>query len=275
MRINRSAAGITSQPLGWRQHLPLTLASGFSVRAMDINNSVALVTGANRGLGRAFAQRLLERGARKVYATARRPETVNLPGVEVLPLDIADPASVRAAAEAAPAVSLLINNAGIQTGTDLVTGSLDAVRHELETNVFGRLGMSREVAPALARNGGGAIVNVLSAMSWFGGKGANAYHLTKAAAWAMTNGVRLELAEQGTLVTAVHLGLADTDMAAAWPVAKIAPSDLADASLDGVEAGSAEVLADQWSQDVKSRLPLTPEEFNAAMDRALAALMTA
>ncbi|CAM5444129.1 short-chain dehydrogenase [Streptomyces purpurascens] len=197
---------------------------------------------------------------------------MDLPGVEVLPLDIADPASVRAAAEAAPDVSLLINNAGISTGTDLVTGSLDAVRHELETNMFGHLGMIREFAPALARNGGGAVVNVLSAVSWFGGKGANAYHLTKAAAWAMTNGVRLELAEQGTLVTAVHLGLADT---AGWPVAKIAPSDLADAALDVVEAGSAEVLADQWSRDVKSRLPLTPEECNAAMDRALAALMAA
>jgi NAD(P)-dependent dehydrogenase (short-subunit alcohol dehydrogenase family) len=181
---------------------------------MDIRNSVALVTGANRGLGRAFAQRLLERGARKVYATARRPETVDLPGVEVLPLDITDPMSVRAAAEAAPDVSLLVNNAGIQTATDLVTGSVDAARQELETNVFGHLAMIREFAPTLAGNGGGAIVNILSAMSWFGVKGANAYHLTKAAAWAMTNGVRLELAEQGTLVTAVHLGLADTDMSA-------------------------------------------------------------
>lgn len=106
-------------------------------------------------------------------------------------------------------------------------------------------------------------------------RGAGAYHLSKAAAWAMTNGVRLELAEQGTLVTAVHLGLADTDMAAGWPVAKIAPSDLADAALDGVEARSAEVLADQWSRDVKSRLPLAPEDFSAAMDRALTALMAA
>jgi NAD(P)-dependent dehydrogenase (short-subunit alcohol dehydrogenase family) len=242
---------------------------------MDIKNSVALVSGANRGLGRAFAQRLLDRGARKVYATARRPETVDLPGVEVLRLDITDPASVRAAAEATPDVSLLVNNAGIQTGSDLVTGSLDAVRHELETNVLGHLGVIREFAPALATNGGGAIVNVLSAMSWFGVKGANAYHLTKAAAWAMTNGVRLELAEQGTLVTAVHLGLADTDMSAGWPVDKLAPADLADAALDGVEAGSAEVLADQWSRDVKSRLPLTPEELNAAMDRALAELTAA
>ncbi len=243
---------------------------------MDINNSVALVTGANRGLGRAFALRLLERGARKVYATARRPEAVDLPGVEVLALDVTDPASVRAAAAAAPDVSLLVNNAGIQTGTDLVTGSLDAVRLELETNMLGPLGLIRELAPALARNGGGAIVNVLSAMSWFGTSGGHAYHLTKGAAWAMTNSVRLELAEQGTLVTGVHLGLADTDMSAGWPVdIMIAPSDLADAALDGVEAGSAEVLADQWSRDVKSRLSLTPEEFDAAMNRALAALTAA
>jgi NAD(P)-dependent dehydrogenase (short-subunit alcohol dehydrogenase family) len=239
---------------------------------MDINNSVALVTGANRGLGRAFAQRLLERGARKVYATARRPETVDLPGVEVLALDVTDSASVRTAAQAAPDVTLLVNNAGIQTATDLVTGSLDSVRRELETNVFGGLAMIRELAPALAANGGGAVVNVLSAMSWFGVNGANSYHMTKAAAWAMTNGVRLELAEQGTLVTAVHLGLADTDMSAGWSVSKIAPSDLADATLDGVEAGSAEVLADQWSRDIKSRLTLAPEEFNAAMSHALATL---
>lgn len=242
---------------------------------MEINNSVALVTGANRGLGRAFAQRLLERGARKVYATARRPETVDLPGAEVLTLDVADPASVRAAAQAASDVTLLVNNAGITTGTDLVTGSLDSVRRELETNVFGSLATIRELAPALAANGGGAIVNVLSAMSWFGIEGANAYHLTKAAAWAMTNGVRLELAGQGTLVTAVHLGLADTDMSAGWPVAKIAPSDLADSALDGVEAGSAEVLADQWSRDVKARLVLTPEERDAEMARALATLTAA
>jgi NAD(P)-dependent dehydrogenase (short-subunit alcohol dehydrogenase family) len=239
---------------------------------MEINNSVALVTGANRGLGRAFAQRLLERGARKVYATARRPETVDLPGAEVLALDVTDPESVRAAAAAAPDVSLLVNNAGITTGAGLVTGSLDTVRHELETNMFGPLGLIRELAPALAANGGGAVVNVLSAMSWFGVNGANTYHMTKAAAWAMTNGVRLELADQGTLVTSVHLGLADTDMAAGLSVTKIAPADLADAALDGVEAGSAEVLADQWSRDVKARLPLAPEEFNAAMARALASL---
>ncbi|MFI2362923.1 SDR family oxidoreductase [Promicromonospora sp. NPDC019610] len=239
---------------------------------MDINNSVALVTGANRGLGRAFAQRLLDRGARKVYATARRPESVDLPGVQVLALDVTDPASVRAAAEAAPDVTLLVNNAGITTGTSLLTGPLDGVRHELETNLFGSLAMIRELAPVLAANGGGAVVNVLSAMSWFGVDGANTYHLSKAAAWAMTNGVRLELAGQGTLVTAVHLGLADTDMSAGWAVDKIAPSALADAALDGVEAGSGEVLADQWTRDVKAWLQLTPEERDAATARGLAAM---
>ena len=239
---------------------------------MDIKNATALITGANRGLGHAFAEALLDRGARTVYATARRPDTIDLPGVKTLPLDITDAASVRAAAEAASDVSILVNNAGIQTDTHLVAGSLETLRHELETNVIGQLQMIRAFAPVLRTNGGGAIVNVLSAMSWFGLKGANSYHLTKGAAWAMTNGVRLELADQGTLVTAVHLGLADTDMAAAWDVPKLAPSDLVDAALDGVEGDSAEVLADDWSRGVKSRLPLAPEEFNAAMERALATL---
>lgn len=239
---------------------------------MDIKNTTALVTGANRGLGRAFVQGLLDRGADKVYATARNPQTVDLPGVETLPLDITDPPSVGAVAEIATDVSLLVNNAGIQTGTDLVTGSLDTLRTELETNLIGHLQMIRAFAPALGTNGGGAIVNVLSAMSWFGLNGANSYHLTKAAAWAMTNGVRLELADQGTLVTAVHLGLADTDMSSAWDVPKISPSELVDAALDGVEAGSAEVLADEWSRGIKARLSLAPEEFNAAMERDLAGL---
>lgn len=239
---------------------------------MDIKNSTALVTGANRGLGRAFAQQLLDRGARKVYATARNPQTIDLAGVETLALDITDPLSVQGAADAARDASLLVNNAGIQTATDLVTGSIDTLRSELETNVLGHLQMIRAFAPTLAANGGGAIVNVLSAMSWFGVNGANAYHLTKGAAWAMTNGVRLELADQGTLVTAVHLGLADTDMSAGWDVPKLAPSDLVDAALDGVEAGSAEVLADEWSRGIKARLALAPEEFNDEMARALAGL---
>jgi NAD(P)-dependent dehydrogenase (short-subunit alcohol dehydrogenase family) len=239
---------------------------------MQIKNSVALVTGANRGLGRAFVQGLLDRGARTVYATARRPEALDVPGATTLALDITDPDSVRAAALAATDVDLLINNAGITTGTSIVTGPLEQVRHELETNMFGHLRMIRAFAPTLAANGGGAIVNVLSAVSWFPMLGANAYHLSKAAAWAMTNGVRIELAAQGTLVTGVHLGMADTDMANGWEGPMLAPAELVAAALDGVEAGAAEVLADEWTRGVKARLSLPPEEADAGLARALAGL---
>lgn len=131
---------------------------------MDLNGSVALVTGANRGLGRHFTQQLLERGAAKVYATARRPESVDVPGVEVLRLDITDPDSIAAAAAVATDVTLLVNNAGVSTGAGLVTGDLDEIRRELDTHFWGTLGMIRAFAPRL---GGGAILNVLSALSWF------------------------------------------------------------------------------------------------------------
>lgn len=228
---------------------------------MNITGSIALVTGANRGLGRAFAQRLLERGAAKVYATARRPELIDLPGVEALPLDITDPSQVAAVAEAASDATLLINNAGVQTGTNLVTGDLDRLRFELETHLFGSLGMIRAFAPVLAGNGGGAVLNVLSAMSWFAYTGANGYHVAKAAAWAMTNGVRLELAGQGTQVSGLILGAADTDMGAGLAGPKLAPAELADIAFDGLERGDIEILADDWSRHVKASLAGDPKDF--------------
>ncbi|MQA32865.1 SDR family oxidoreductase [Modestobacter roseus] len=231
---------------------------------MDITGSVALVTGANRGLGRAFAQELLARGASKVYATARRPELVDVPGVHVLSLDVTDPASVAAAAAAAPDVTLLVNNAGITTHTNLVTGDLAEVRREMETHYFGTLGVVRAFAPALARNGGGAIVNVLSALSWFSTAGANAYAAAKAAEWSLTNGVRIELTGQGTQVTGLVLGAADTDMMAGYDGPKTAAVDVVRTALDGVQAGDWEVLVDDWSRGVKAALAADPREFYAA-----------
>lgn len=228
---------------------------------MDIYGSTALITGSNRGLGRAFAQRLLERGAKKVYATARRPETVDLPGVEVLRLDVTDPEQITAVAERASDVNLLINNAGMQTGTSLVTGDLAGLQSELEVQLYGPLRLVRAFAPLLRANGGGAVLNVLSAMSWFGHTAGNGYHVSKAAAWAATNGVRLELAGQGTLVTALHLGLADTDMGRAIPGERMQPVDVVDQALDGIEAGRLEVLADDWSRHVKASLAADPGEF--------------
>ncbi|MFI5912561.1 SDR family oxidoreductase [Dactylosporangium sp. NPDC051541] len=228
---------------------------------MQINGSVALVTGANRGLGRHFVQQLLDRGAKKVYATARDITKIDIPGVLPVPLDITDPSQVAAAAAAAPDVTLLVNNAGISTSTNLVTGDLADIHAELDTHFFGTLSMIRAFAPVLQ---GGAILNVLSAMSWFSYDGANAYSVAKAAQWALTNGVRLELAAQETQVTALHLGAADTDMMAGYEGEKADPADVVRAGLDGLEAGRWEVLADQWSTYVKASLANDPSAFYGA-----------
>ncbi|MEU8257554.1 SDR family oxidoreductase [Micromonospora inaquosa] len=234
---------------------------------MQISGSIALVTGANRGIGRHFAQQLLERGAAKVYATSRNPQQIDIPGVERLRLDITDPRSVEEAAAAAPDVTLLVNNAGIATFTNLVNGDLSTIRSELDTHFWGTLSMVRSFAPVLGANGGGAILNVLSAMSWFSHDGANAYGVAKAAEWSLTNGVRLELAGQGTLVTGLHLGAADTDMMASYEGAKMDPADVVRAALDGIEAGRLEVLADEWSTHVKASLANDPSAFYTATAR--------
>ncbi|MDA0160962.1 SDR family oxidoreductase [Solirubrobacter ginsenosidimutans] len=222
---------------------------------MNLEGSTALITGANRGIGRHFAQQLLERGAAKVYATARDPRTIDIDGVVALALDVTDPAQVAAAAQAAPDVSLLINNAGVSTGTDLVTGDLDRIRLELDTNLYGTLAMVRAFAPQLA---GGAILNVLSRLSWLSFQGANAYAVSKAAAWSLTNGIRLELAEQGTLVTGVLLSSTDTDMMAGWDIPKNDPADVVRAALDGLEAGELEVIADAETAAAKAALSRYP-----------------
>ena len=236
---------------------------------MNIAGSVALVTGANRGIGRSFVDELLERGAAKVYAAVRRPEAVaegefTDPRVEVLHLDLLDQASVTDAAAHATDITLLVNNAGITTGANLLgEDDLAGVRRELDTHFFGTLGVIRAFAPVVGANGGGAIVNINSALSWFSTNGANGYAVAKAAEWAMTNGVRLELAGQGTLVQGVHLGAADTDMMAGYDIPKITPRSVASASLDGVEAGAIEVLVDDWSRLVKASLSKDPAEFYA------------
>lgn len=231
---------------------------------MKISGSTALVTGTSRGLGRHFAQQLLERGATRVYATARRPEQVDLPGVEVLALDVTDPASVAAAASAAADVTLLVNNAGISAGQNLVTGDLDQIRLELDTNLYGTLSVIRAFAPVLAVNGGGAILNVLSRMSWQSFSGANSYAVAKAAEWSLTNGVRLELAAQGTLVSGVLLSATDTDMMAGWDIPKNDPADVVRQALDGIEADALEIVADADTAQALADLSAGPAVMYAA-----------
>ncbi|MFD0522673.1 SDR family oxidoreductase [Paractinoplanes durhamensis] len=221
---------------------------------MDITNSVAVVTGANRGLGRHLAAQLLERGA-KVYAGARVLSSVDLPGAIPLQLDITDPASIERAAKAAPDVTLLINNAGTSLGQPLIGGDLDLIRQEMETHYFGTLGVTRAFVPVIEANGGGAILNVLSVLSWFHPAAAGAYSGAKAAGWAMTRAVRDELAPRGIEVAALHVGYMATDMAAGIPAdQKTDPAVVARLALDGLAAGAPEILADDVTRGVKAGL---------------------
>ena len=230
---------------------------------MDVEGSVALVTGANRGLGREFVTQLLERGASKVYATARRPESVTIPGVEVLALDLLDHRTIDAAAAAARDVTLLVNNAGVSTYQNLIRGDLTEIRREMETHFFGTLGVTRAFADTLGRNGGGAVVNVLSALSWFSWDGATSYSAAKAAEWSLTAGTRVELSAQGTQVLGVHLGAADTDMMAGYDGPLLAPTDVVRTALDALAAGHVEVLVDDWSRTAKAGVAEDPAQFYA------------
>lgn len=173
---------------------------------MEIKNSVAFVTGANRGLGRHLAAQLLDRGAAKVYAAARNPATVDLPGVVPVRLDVTDPASVAEAAAAAPDVTLLINNAGISTHTRLSDGDLANIRREMETHYFGTLEVTRALAPKLTANGGGAILNILSILSWIHLPDYGAYSASKAAVMGLTQSLAMEVAADGVNVNAVCPG---------------------------------------------------------------------
>ncbi|CAN5495294.1 SDR family oxidoreductase [soil metagenome] len=221
---------------------------------MTTEHITALVTGANRGLGRRFAAELVERGA-TVYAGARRPETVDLPGVIPVQLDITDPESVRRAAEKAADVNVLINNAGVSTRATLLGGSIDDVRLEMDTHYFGTLNVIRAFTPVIERNGGGSILNVLSVLSWLHPPTSGAYSAAKAAAWAMTDAVREELEPRGIHVAALHVGYMDTDMVSYVPAdQKIDPGAVAKLALDGLFAGKPEILADSLSRQAKAQL---------------------
>ena len=227
---------------------------------MDVNGATVLVTGANRGIGAEFVEQLKRRGAAKIYAAARDARAIDADGVHPLELDITDAGQIAKAVATATDVQVLINNAGISTGTSLVSGDEKMIRREMDTNFYGPLLMTRAFAPVLRANGGGAIVNVISALSWFTLPSGGAYAASKAAAWVLTDSTRLELAAQGTHVVAVHMGLVDTDMAKGIEAPKIAPAQLANAVLDAVESGAQEVLADEWSQFIKSGLTLDPKQ---------------
>ncbi|BBY94516.1 short-chain dehydrogenase [Mycobacterium gallinarum] len=217
-------------------------------------NVIALVTGANRGLGRQLAAELVARGA-KVYAAARRPETVDLPGVVPIQLDVTDPESIRRAAAVADDVTVLVNNAGISTRATLLDGPIDDIRAEMETHYFGTLNVSREFVPIIERNGGGGVLNVLSVLSWTHPPTSGAYSAAKAAAWALTDAMRTELAPKGIHVAALHVGYMDTDMVSYIPPEqKTDPAQVAALAVTGLLNGEKEILADELSRKVKAGL---------------------
>jgi NAD(P)-dependent dehydrogenase (short-subunit alcohol dehydrogenase family) len=223
-----------------------------------IAGKYVLVTGANRGLGKAFVDDLLNRGAAGVYAAARNPDTVDINDDRVIPvrLDITNPDDVLTAAARCGNVAVLVNNAGAMLRTPLLAApDLSAARSEMETNYFGTLSMCRAFAPVLARNGGGAVVNVLSVVSWLTSPFNGSYGASKSAEWALTNAIRVELRASGTLVVGVHAGWIDTDMAASVPESKISTGDVARQTFDGVEHGDEEVLTDESTRLVKASLP--------------------
>jgi NAD(P)-dependent dehydrogenase (short-subunit alcohol dehydrogenase family) len=226
---------------------------------MQLNGSVALVTGANRGLGAAFAQGLLQAGARKVYAAARDPAKVTLPGVVPIALDITDERSIAMAARECGDVTLLVNNAAIaQRAPFLAEDGIAAARAQMDTNFFGTLAMARAFAPILQANGGGAMVNMLSVLSWIQMGPMAGYCASKAAGWSLTNGLRNELRGQGTQVIAVHAAFIDTDMARAVTAPKTSPAEVVRQVLDALATGQDEVFADAITRAVKAGLSAQP-----------------
>ncbi|MES2259607.1 MAG: SDR family oxidoreductase [Pseudomonadota bacterium] len=219
---------------------------------MNIKDAVVLITGANRGLGLALAQAMLQAGARKVYGAARDPSTVTLDGVQPVRLDVTSADDIAAVVQACPDVTILVNNAGISLGSAvLAADAVQAARAELETNLFGPMALSQAFAPVLARHGGGAIVNILSALSWLSFPSTGTYSVSKSAAWALTNGLRGELQGQHTQVLAAHMGYMDTGMTRGIEAEKSDPAVIARAIVAALEAGEDEVLTDEVSRQVK------------------------
>jgi len=224
---------------------------------MKIQGATVLVTGGNRGLGRALVQEFLDRGAKTVYAGARNPTTVTTPGASPLPLDVTDRESIDRAAAVAADVDLLVNNAAIDVGArSFVDADPAEIRREFDTNFFGPIDVVRAFVPVIARNGGGHVLNVASVLAWLSLGGS--YSASKAALWSMTNALRTELAPRQIGVTGLYVGYIDTDLAARVTAPKSDPRDVARAAVDGIEAGAAEVLADDITRTVKSALAGDP-----------------
>jgi NAD(P)-dependent dehydrogenase (short-subunit alcohol dehydrogenase family) len=229
---------------------------------MHIQDSVILVTGGNRGLGKSLVQAFLDAGARKIYVGCRTLIETSDPRLQPIKLDITNAYDVAAAAETCQDITILVNNAGIANNTTFITApSLAQAREEIETNYIGPLAMARAFAPILKRNGGGTLVNVLSVLSWFTSPAAATYCASKYAELSLTEGIRIELRSQGTQVIAVYLGYMDTDMSAHINAPKTRPEEVAASIIEGIRNKHEEVFADKLSHEIKAALANNPKAF--------------
>jgi NAD(P)-dependent dehydrogenase (short-subunit alcohol dehydrogenase family) len=245
------------------------------MNAQRIEGAVALVTGANRGIGRALTEALLARGVRKVYATARNPEALHALRDErlvSLRLDVTDADQIRAAGEAASDVGLVFNNAGVAIAGGIADSTVvDRARREMEVNYFGPLQLLQHLAPSLARNGGGAVVNIGSAAGLTNIPFLPTYSASKAALHSLTQAARILLGPQGTSVFGVYAGPVDTDMIRELALQKTSPRDVAFAILDGIEAGQEDIFPDPFAVDFGRRFESSPK----ASERQIAAMTAA
>ena len=223
---------------------------------MKIQSATALVTGANRGIGHAFANALLQAGVKKVYATARNINSLKavaaLDATRVIPLqlDITDQNLVNALPAKAPDVNLLINNAGVLAFGSILDVPTETIANQFNTNFYGSLNMARAFVPVIEQNNGGAIVNVLTVVALASMPGLAAYNASKAASWSMTQSLRASVAEKGITVHAVFPGPVDTAMAAEVDFDKTSPADVAAAVLAGIEADQEDIFPDPMSTQV-------------------------
>ncbi|WP_186013009.1 SDR family oxidoreductase [Burkholderia gladioli] len=233
----------------------------------SLSGRTVLITGANGGLGEQFVEQALARGAKKVYAAARSPKLWVDVKVQAIPLDITKAEDIASALEAAPDVDLLINNAGIAPAGDSIIGPTDELRRIFETNFFGTLAVSNAFAPVLAANGGGTLLNIISAAAWISVP--TGYAASKAAMWSATNSLRVALKSQGTHVLGLFVGMVDTPMTTRWDVPKVSAASVVDKAYEGIAEGLIEILADDSAKELKSRLSMKSEDLYPWMDELL------